>query len=164
MLHALGGFETLNHHTALVDEEFGKIPLDIGFLLVVRIGLGEHLVEDGRQFVCLIPSCKSLLLFQKFEQWVGIVAIDLDFLESGKFCAVGELAETMNGLVGAGCLLAELVAGEIEDLETLGMVSLEGFQCLVLGGEPTFGRCVDYQKHLVGILAQGNFLSFPVFY
>ena len=69
-----------------------------------------------------VPTGKALLFLEVFEQGVGIFAVHLHLLEPWKFGAVIQLAETMNGLVGARSLLSELVAGEIENFETFAVV------------------------------------------
>ena len=61
----------------------------------------------------------------------------------------------MDRLVGAGCLCAKLVAGEVEHFETLGMILLiEFLQLFILWSEATFGGGVDDEQHFVGILFQ----------
>ena len=81
---------------------------------------------------------KTALLLQKTEERVGIVAVDLDLLETGEVGAVGEFAEIVDRLIGAGGLLAKLVAGEIEDFKALGVIFLiEGFEFLILRSKAT---------------------------
>ena len=60
--------------------------------------------------MALVPAGKTALLLQKTEERVGIVAVDLDLLETGEVGAVGEFAEIVDRLIGAGGLLAKLVA------------------------------------------------------
>ena len=71
-----------------------------------------------------IPAGKAFLLLQEQKQRLSIVTINLDLLETGKFGAEIQLAELMDRLVGAWSLLSELVAREIENLETLTVVVL----------------------------------------
>ena len=102
-----------------------------------------------------IPAGKAFLLLEEQEQRIGISAIDLYLLETGEFRTEVQLAELMDRLVGAGSLLAKLVAGEIENLETLAViVFIKFFQLVVLGRETALGSCIDNQQHLVGILFQ----------
>ena len=62
VLNLLSRFEAGHHLTFFVDEELREVPLDVGLLLVVGIGLGEHLVEDGGYGVSLVPTSKAFLL------------------------------------------------------------------------------------------------------
>ena len=163
ILGFLRWLEAGNNLTALVDEELREVPLDVGLLLVVGVGLREHVVEDVGDGVFHIPACKALLLLQELEQRIGIVAIHLHLLEAGEVGTEGELAEFMDALVGARSLLTELVAGEIENLEAISVVLLvELLQLVVLGREATFRCRIDNQQHFVGVLLQGDVLAFSV--
>ena len=115
--------------------------------------------------MCLVPTGEALLCLEELIERVSVVAVDLDLLELWELGAVGELAERVDALVGARCLLAKLIAGEVENLEALGMVFLiEFLQFLILRGETAFGGCVDDEQYLVGILAQGHFVTLSVFH
>ena len=50
----------------------------------------------------LVPTSEALLRLEKFIERVGVVAVDLDLLELWELGAVGELAERVDALVGAG--------------------------------------------------------------
>ena len=163
MLNLLGRLVTGNDHAALVDEELGEIPLDVGFLHVVRVFLGKHIVEDVSNGVLHIPAGKAFLLREVLEQRVGIVAIDLHLLEAGELCAEIQLAELMDGLISARGLLAKLVAGEVQDDELLRAVFLiEFLKLLILGSEATLRSRVHDKQNFVGILFQRNILSLSV--
>ena len=70
----------------------------------------------------------------------------------------------MDALVGAGSLLAELVAGEVEHLEAVGVIFLvEGLQFVVLGCEATLRSGVYDEEHFVLILLQSYVFAFSVF-
>ena len=139
IVEALCRFESSHYHSALVDEELGEVPLDIALLLVVRVGLAEHLVEDWGEGMALVPAGKTALLLQETEERVGIVAVDLDLPETGEVGTVGEFAEIVDRLIGTGGLLAKLVAGEIEDFKALGVIFLiEGFEFLILRSKATW--------------------------
>lgn len=84
------------HLSALVGEEFCEVPLDVRAVLVVGVGLGEHLVEDRVDGVALIPACEAFLFLQELEQGIGVRAVYLNFLETGKLGAVGKLAEAVD--------------------------------------------------------------------
>ena len=68
--------------------------------------------------MALVPSGKAFLLLQELVERVGVFAVYLQLLEPRELCSVCELAEVVYRFVCAGCLLAELVAREIEYLET----------------------------------------------
>ena len=67
----------------------------------------------------LIPTGEAFLLLEEFIEGLGVVAVDLNLLELREIGAIVELAELMDAFVGAGRLLSELVAGEVEDFEAL---------------------------------------------
>ena len=112
-----------------------------------------------------IPAGEAFLLLQELVQGICILAVDLDLLEAGELGAEVHLAELMDAFIGARSLLSELVAGEVENLETLAVVLLvKGLQLVVLWGEAALGGCVDNQQHFVGILFQRYIFTFSVFY
>ena len=155
VLYLLGRFKAWDDHAALVGEELGEVPFDVSLLLIVGILFAEHVVEDVGDGVFHIPSGKSFLLLQELVERVGIGAVYLEFLESGELRAVSGLAEVVDGLVGSGSLLSELVTGKIKNLKSLAMIFLvEFFQFFVLWCETTFRGCVDDEEHFVGILLQ----------
>ena len=115
----LSWLEAGNHLSLLVDEEFGEVPLDVGLLLVVGISFGKHVIEDVGNGVLHIPSSKAFLLLKELKQGVGIFAVHLYLLEAWEFGAKVQFAEFVNAFVGAWCLLAKLVTGEVEDGKAL---------------------------------------------
>ena len=66
-----------------------------------------------------IPSSKAFLLLKELKQGVGVFAVHLYLLEAWEFGAKVKFAELVNAFVGAWCLLAKLVTGEIEDGKAL---------------------------------------------
>ena len=74
--------------------------------------------------MALVPTCEALTFFQELEQWVSIVAINLDLLETRKLCTIVELTEVVYRLVSTRSLATKLVAWEVEDFETLLMIFL----------------------------------------
>jgi hypothetical protein len=88
--------------TILANQELFKVPLD---------SLQTH--ETG--LLCLHP----------LEYGLGLVAVDVGFAEDGETDAVVELAEFLDGVVGAGVLGAELVAGESDDFDVVGVGGFE---------------------------------------
>ena len=59
-IETCGRLEASYNLTLLVNEELGEVPLDIGTLLVVRISLAQHLVENRVERVALVPTSKAL--------------------------------------------------------------------------------------------------------
>ena len=161
----LGRFKPGYYHTLLVDEELSEIPLDVGLAFVVGICLGEHLVENRIDGMRLIPTGKTFLLFEEFIERVGIVAIDLQFLELRELGAIGELAELVDALVGTGSLLTKLIAGKIEYLKALGMILLvELLQFLILRSKTAFGCRIHNEQNLIGLLLQRHLMTSTVFH
>ena len=72
----------------------------------------------------LVPTSETLAFFQELEQWVSIVAINLDLLETRKLCTIVELTEVVYRLVSTRSLATKLVAWEVEDFKTLLMIFL----------------------------------------
>ena len=163
-IEACGRLEAGYNLTLLVNEELGEVPLDIGTLLVVRISLAQHLVENRVERVALVPTSKALTFFQKFEERGSIVSVYLDLLVALELCAVCKLAELMNAFICTRGLLTKLVARKIKYFETLRMIGLIKFlQFLILRGETTLCSGVNDEQHFVGILLEGNILSLSVF-
>jgi len=86
----------------LANQELFKVPLD-------------SLQAHEARLLCLHP----------LEYGLGLVTIDVCFAEDGEADAVVELAELLDGVVGAGVLGAELVAGETEEFDVVGVGGLE---------------------------------------
>ena len=63
-----GRLEAGYNLTLLVNEELGEVPLDIGTLLVVRISLAQHLVENRVERVALVPTSKALHSFRNLKR------------------------------------------------------------------------------------------------
>ena len=139
-------FEACYNLTLLVDKELSEVPLDIGLLLVVGVGLREHVIQDMGNRVFHIPSSKTFLFCQELVEWFRIVTIDFDFFETGKLCAEVQLAELVYRLVSARSLLSKLVAREVEDFETLAVILLVEFlQFIVLRRKTALGGGIDNQ-------------------
>ena len=74
--------------------------------------------------MALVPTCETLTFFQELEQWVSIVTINLDLLETRKLCTIVELTEVVYRIVSTRSLATKLVAWEVEDFETLLIIFL----------------------------------------
>ena len=86
--------------------------------------------------------------------------VHLDFVELRELDAVVGRAELVDFEDAAGCLLSELVAGEVEDFESLGgELLVEGFQLFVLGREAAAGGGVDDEQHLTLVVGERHGLS-----
>ena len=115
--------------------------------------------------MCRVEACERLLLLEELEEVVGVVAVHLHLLEARELGVVRELAELVYRLVGAWGLCAELVAREVEHLESLRMILLvELLQLLVLRCEAALCSCVHDEQHLVGILLQRHAFTLSVFH
>lgn len=102
-----------------------------------------------------------LLLLQPLIQGVRIVAVDVDLGHDGERRLLIQRAEVLDLLVAAGLLAAELVAGEADDGEVVGVLLLEGLvdglEVLVLVGEAALGSRVDDQDDLALVVGQRDF-------
>ena len=109
-----------------IDQEFGEVPFDIG-------------------------ACESVLLLglQESVQRRFVIPVDIYLRELSECDIVSRPAELMDVVVAAGCLRCELVAGEVEYLETPVLVfSIDSLQPFVLGCETAAGGGIHYQKDL----------------
>jgi hypothetical protein len=97
---------------------------------------------------------------QPLVEITGTVAIDLDFAEHGELDPELATRKLENLLVATRFLLAELVAGETQDRETLALVVvMKGTQTCVLGRQPSLTGDVDDQADLIGKRAEINRLT-----
>lgn len=85
--------------------------------------------------------------FEESEKRVSFVAVDFKLFELVELGFVAKDAEIMDFVVGARGLMTELVAGEVEDFETLSVVFfVKGFEAFVLRSEATAGGGVDDEE------------------
>eukprot|EP00406_Dinophysis_acuminata_P004132 CAMPEP_0179231464 /NCGR_PEP_ID=MMETSP0797-20121207/11357_1 /TAXON_ID=47934 /ORGANISM="Dinophysis acuminata, Strain DAEP01" /LENGTH=291 /DNA_ID=CAMNT_0020938553 /DNA_START=63 /DNA_END=936 /DNA_ORIENTATION=+ len=93
------------------------------------------------------------------------VAVDVDLREQLELCQFG-LGKRLDLVVGTRLLLAELVAGEGEDLEAFRLIPLvQFFQLFVVDfSDGSFGRHVHYQDDLAAVVAERHVLALDVFY
>src|SRR5262245_21885466 len=88
-------------------------------------------------------------------------AVDVDLREKRKSDPKPRIAERFDFGVGAGLLLAELIAGKTKNHETPILVLLiKTLQAGVLRSEPTFTGYVNNQQHFARIVFQWNLLPF----
>ena len=84
----------------------------------------------------------------------------INFPQHGEADTVVKLAELLDLIVAAGVLAAELVAGEADDLEVVGVLRLEVLVQLLqpreLRREAALGGCVDDEDDLAVQLREGE--------
>ena len=147
--HLVGRLIAFQHLAVARNEELGEIPLDARLRSIVGILPLEHPVHAFAQVIVEVETAKRSLRLQVSIERSLVLAIDIDFVELRELDSEVGGAELMDFGDGAGCLLTELVAGEVEDFETLVTVFLvERLQFLVLWGETTAGGGVDNEQHL----------------
>lgn len=142
-------------------------------LVLELLGLGsagpavDNLAVTADQELLKVPldpletKQTRLLLLQPLIQGVRIVAVDVDLGHDGERRLLLQRAKVLDLLVAAGLLAAELVAGEADDGEVVGVLLLEGLvdglEVLVLVGEAALGRRVDDQDDLALVVGQRDF-------
>ena len=163
--HVVGGLEAGYDVAFAVDEELGEVPLDVGLLGEVGISLGQHVVEQWGELVALVEAFEAFLLLEPGVERHLVGSIHVSLGELGEFGAVGELAELGDFLVGSGCLLPELVAGEIQDFEPAFMEAfVHGLEGFVLGSEAAAAGGVDNEQYLSLELGEAYFVLLLVLY
>lgn len=119
------------------DEELLKVPLD-------------HLDAHDA----------GLLVLEPLVEGVGIVAVHVDLAQDREGDAVVDLTEGLDLIIGAWVLAAELVAGEADDDEVIGVLLLdvlvELLQAGELGGEAALGCGVHDQDDLALVSVQAS--------
>jgi hypothetical protein len=105
-----------------------------------------------------------LLLFHPLPHLLGIVTVDIRFAQHLKTHTVIDLAEVLDLFVGPWVLVVELIAGEGEEGEVVGVfgaeVFVEGFERGELRGEATFGGRVHDKEDFGAVLGERVGLAF----
>ena len=157
--HGIAGLKALQDGAVPGDKELGEVPFDPGLGSVVRIP-GQQIGVEFFSFRCLgVQPPESFAHHQMAEQRGGIFPGDIGFAEAGKGGVVVQGAEPVDLIPGSRSLVAELVAGEVQDLKSPAVETLvQIFKCLVLGGEAASCGGVDDEQHLVpeGVQAGGG--------
>ena len=140
--------ETLDYVAIAVDEEFGEIPFYVARRLcsreVVLLQEFAQACDGGLGGVVLRPGS-----LEEFVDRVRAVAIHFDLCKLVEGGVVFERAELMDFIVAARRLVAELVAGEVEDFQPAGVVfGVEFLKALVLRSEAAAGGGVDDEQDL----------------
>lgn len=156
------GLETANHLALAVDEELSEIPLDVVIFVHSLAKLGRR---GNRQVLDLVPFVgrDGHFVLEELEKRIRTFAVHVDFLESRESGVVGERAELVDFIVAPFGLFQELVAREIENLETLGaVVIVELLQSVVLRRKATTRSCIDDQKYFALVVGERRFDTFIV--
>jgi hypothetical protein len=99
-----------------------------------------------------------LLLLHPLPHLLGIVTVDVRFAQHLKTHTVVDLAEVLDLVVGPWVLVVELIAGEGEEGEVVGVlgaeVFVEGFERGELRGEATFGGRVHDEEDFGAVLGE----------
>lgn len=131
--------------------------------ILQRLGLGEtrppsHNLPIGRdkEFLevpldALQSQHAGLLFLHPGPHGCRTVTVNIQLAQHGESDAVVDLAEGLDVVVGAGVLVAELVAGEADDEKVIGVFALkvlvECLEALELWGEAAFGGRVHDEHH-----------------
>src|SRR5665213_2320942 len=125
-----------------VNQEFREIPADVQ--LAIWIGLGR---------------------FQELIKRIGVVPVDLDFIEEGKGYVVLGGTESFDIGVGSGFLFPELVAGKAQNHESLVLILLiKFFQSSVLRSMTAFAANIHDKQNLAFVFGQRNRFTVDVFH
>ena len=135
-----------------VDDELREVPFDLGVLLeVLVLGLQERVhLESGGAFA---EAFEALLLFEEGVEGKFVLAVDVGLLHLRELGLIAHAAERGDLLVGAGRLVHELVAGDVDDFKALVVVLLvHRLDGLVLRGEAAAGGGVDDEHDFALVL------------
>ena len=161
--HIGGGLKTGYHVALTVDEELCEVPLDVGILVVEAVLRTEGGIEIGSTGVVEVKATETGFALEPCIKRCGILTIDIDLVHLREGDAVVAGAESVDFLKGAWCLLAKLVAGEVEDFQpTVVEIGVERLQLLILRCEATLGGSVDNQQHLTGIICQRHSVAHAI--
>lgn len=115
----------------------------------------DNLPISGNQKLLEVPLHPAqthnprLLLLQPLEQRRSLITVNVQLAQHRERHAVVDLAEGLDLIVGAGILVAKLVAGEAQDGEVIRVLVFDGFverlEALELGREAAFGSGVHDQ-------------------
>ena len=101
------------------------------------------------------PERAGLLVLEPHVERMGVVAVDVDLGEHRERDAVVLLAERADLLLGAGLLVAELVAREAEHHQPLvGVVVVQLLQALVLRRQAALAGGVDHEDDVADVGAE----------
>ncbi len=152
-----GGTEPGNHVSLAVDQELGKVPLDVV--------TGPGLAQGGKQFRELfrfgIADFVQLEAAKIDIERVRLVAVDIDLGKLGIFCAEIYRAELGDLFVCAGRLFQKLIAWKVQNGKApLGILLMQPLQVCILRRKAAASRGIDNQQNLALIVAKGNVFCF----
>lgn len=78
------GFEALYYFAIAVNEELGKVPLDLTALLILWIDFAQHSIKNGCDLVAHIEARESLLALQVLVQRDCTFAVDILPFQTGE--------------------------------------------------------------------------------
>jgi len=106
------------------DEELSEVPLDVWRFIVVGILLAHHAIEQFARLVVEVKAPEAFLGFQPDVEWGSIVTVHVNLVKLWELNVEIGCAELVYLLDGTRSLFAELVAGEVENLQPLSMIFL----------------------------------------
>ena len=156
LYHIGGRLKARDEISFTIDQEFREIPFDLVVVLEIRIHLRQHAAHEFAG-LGVSKSLEFAYFFQPPVQRNGIISIDIDLGELRESDAETAGAESMDLFLGTRCLCSELVAWEIQDLETLFMISIIQFlQRLILRSETALRRCIDDENDFAFTVRKRN--------
>ena len=114
-------FKTGNDFAGTADDEFGEIPFDVIILFIAGIDFGKMAAQNIRHF-SFAEAFETLLRFQKGIQGKLILSVHLGFFHPGKGRAETGRAEIPDLFIAPRRLAAELVARNVDDLQSPVMI------------------------------------------
>lgn len=113
------GFKPFRDIAVPVHEELCEVPPDLRGFVIIGIFGAEFCVKSSSDLVVQVKAGKAFPALQPGEERVCILSVDIDFSKLGVSDAETGFTESIDLFVGSFGLAAKLVAGEIEDLESL---------------------------------------------
>ena len=136
-----GGFKPFRDIAVPVHQELCEVPFDLRGFVIIGIFGAELCVKSSADLVVQVKTGKAFLALQPGVERVSVLSVDIDFSELGVSDAETRFAESVDFFVGSFGLTAKLIAGEIEDLESLCRVLLiQSLQSVELRSKPSGGR------------------------
>ena len=118
LIHIRRRLKAGDNLTFTIDQEFGEIPLDIGLvpkLLIVHLGK----FGKGGDLQSLAETFKRFFTRQIHIERIGIVSVDVDLLELREFRSEFHGAEFVDFLLASRRLVGKLIAGEVQNFQSL---------------------------------------------
>ena len=113
------GFKTFRDIAVPVHQKLCEVPPDLRGFVIIGIFGAEFCIKSSSDLIVQVKAGKAFLTLQPGEERVCILSVDIDFSKPGVSDAETGFAESIDLFIGSFGLAAKLVAGEIEDLESL---------------------------------------------